>query len=109
MKVDYPHIELGEEVQFMPGYYIPMKEVRLEHDGREVLYIVGAAMVESSCCASGGCAYAIVPGYVVAWKSKRNEAGAAISEVEPVADQDVRRQIAKIIESTEGISNIDFW
>jgi hypothetical protein len=110
MRTEYVHQKLGEDVHALAGYYTPLKEVRLKHDGREVLYIVGSGTVESSCCGGTGClAYAIVPGYLVAWKNKRNKESLPVSEVTPIADEETRRQIARIIQETEGVCNIEFW
>jgi hypothetical protein len=88
-----------------------MNELRLEHDGKEVLCITGLGVIESSCCGTGGCAYAIVPGYIVNWKFKENEAGLPISEVESVADKEARREISAILQEREcvGNQNVEFW
>ncbi len=109
MTVKYTHLELNENVNCMAGYYTPQKEVRLKHNGREVLYVVGRAVIESSCCGVGNWGYALVPGYIVSWQSERNDAGLPVSEVEPVSDEAVRDSIRKIIKETEGISQTDFW
>lgn len=107
--VEYTHQELGQEVHFLPGYYVPLEELRLKYNGREVLYIVGKATVESSCCGTGSCGYALVAGYLLSWKSRANESGQPISEVEPIRDQETKRDITRIIREREGFSNISFW
>ena len=44
MKTKYMHLELGKDVEIgIAGYYTPEKEIRLEHNGREVLYVIGSA------------------------------------------------------------------
>jgi len=52
-----------------------------------------------------------VPGYLVSWKSRRNEAGLPVSEVEPITDRGVQREIAAELEKTEAVlkTNIEFW
>ncbi|MCK4963733.1 MAG: hypothetical protein KAS54_01525 [Dehalococcoidia bacterium] len=111
MKMEYVHQELGKDVNALAGYYTPMNELRLEHDGKEVLCITGLGVIESSCCGTGGCAYAIVPGYIVNWKFKENEAGLPVSEVESVADKEARREISAILQEREcvGNQNVEFW
>jgi hypothetical protein len=111
MKMEYVHQELGKDVNALAGYYTPMNELRLEHDGKEVLCITGLGVIESSCCGTGGCAYAIVPGYIVNWKFKENEAGLPVSEVESVADKETRREISAILQEREcvGNQNVEFW
>lgn len=111
MKMEYVHQELGKDVNALAGYYTPMNELRLEHDGKEVLCVTGLGVIESSCCGTGGCAYAIVPGYIVNWKFKENEAGLPVSEVESVADKEARREISAILQEREcvGNQNVEFW
>jgi len=109
MKQEYVHLQLGEDIVFLAGYYTPLKELRLKHDGREVLCVVGTSCVESSCCGNRSGAYAIVPGYIVAWKHGVNEAGLPVSEVEPITDETTKREVAASIRETECIWNVDFW
>lgn len=109
MTSEYIHQELGEDVHALAGYYTPLKEVRLGYNGREVLYVIGISNVENACCGGGTCGYAIVPGFIVGWKAGTNEAGLPVSEVEPIADEAVRREISRKIKETENVFNIDFW
>ncbi|OGO03232.1 MAG: hypothetical protein A2Y59_04975 [Chloroflexi bacterium RBG_13_52_14] len=109
MKQEYTHLPLGQEVTGLSGYYIPCKEVRLKHNGKEVLYVIGTSTVESSCCGGGTCGYAIVPGYILSWQIKKNDAGLPVSSVEPVEDETGKREIGKAIRDTENVRNIDFW
>lgn len=96
-------------MRFPAGYYTPLVEMRLPYKGREVVCIVGQATAESCCCASGTCGYVVVPGYVLYWKSRTNEVGRDLSDVEPITDEEARLEIAGIIRQREGISNIRFW
>jgi hypothetical protein len=109
--LEYVHIPLYEEVTALAGYYAISKELRLKHNGREVLCMIGNCSVESSCCGQRSFHYAIVPGYLVSWKTKRNEAGLPVSEVEPITDKAIKCEIVATLESTETVmkSNIEFW
>jgi len=111
MTLEYVHQPVGEEVTALAGYYAISKELRLKHNGREVLCMIGTCSVESSCCGRRSFYYAIVPGYLVSWKSRENEAGLPVSEVEPIADKATKRAIAATIEGTEAVfkPNIEFW
>lgn len=109
MASEYTHLELDKEVETFAGFYALRKEVRLKSNGRELLYVIGQGVVESSCCGTGSFGYAIVPGYLLAWKSKRSENGLPISEVEPLSDEGAKRDIVRLIQENEGITNIDFW
>lgn len=109
MQQEYVHLPLGEDVHFLSGYYTPLREFTLNHNGREVLCVIGSAAVEAGCCGNRCGAYAIVPGYVVAWQNKRNEAGLPVSEVDSITDQVAKREITATIKENECIFNIDFW
>jgi hypothetical protein len=107
--VKYTHLELDNKVTCVAGYYTPQKEVRLKYDDREVLYVVGQAVIESSCCGLGNWGYALVPGYIASWQTRKNEAGLPVSEVEPISDEATKNNIRKIIKETENITQIEFW
>lgn len=106
----YTHLELGKEIEAGSGrYYTPQQEVRLKYQGREVLCVIGQAVVEASCCGSGNWRYAIVPGYIVNWQKTRNDAGRPVSEVELISDEATRENIRKTLETKEGVVLIGFW
>ena len=105
----YTHTKLEEDVICPAGYYTPLKEARLKYNNREILYMVGHAVLESSCCGSARGTYVTVPGYIVNWQSMTNEAGLPVSEVEPISDEATRENIRRIIKEAESISQINFW
>lgn len=105
----YTHLELNKDVLAPSGYYTPQKEVRLKYDGREVLYVLSQAVIESSCCGVGDFNSAQVPGYVIGWHTEKNKDGLPISLVEPITDEPTRDVIRKIIKDTEHISQTEFW
>ena len=105
----YTHLELNRDIPAPAGYYTPQKEVRLKYDGREVLYVLSHAMVDSSCCGKSDYCQALVPGYIVRWHSETNQGGLPVSEVEPISDEQARDSIRKIIRDTEHISQTEFW
>lgn len=110
--IEYTHLPLGEDVIAFAGYYTPEKEARLNFRGREVLYVTGHIVVESAChgdtCATGSYWYAIVPGYVVKWQHRQNDAGLPITEVVPIADRETQKEIERIIQDSEAVSRVDF-
>ncbi len=108
MQKVYVH-DLKREVQSISGYYMLHKEERLVHRGREFLYAVGDGVVESSCCGVGGCRYALVPGEVLNWKSGIDPEGLATSEVEPVTDGRLKKELVEIISGREAVSQVNFW
>ena len=104
----YRHLELGKDIATgIAGVYTPEKEVRLTHKGREVLYVVGEAMLSASCCGVGNWVYVAVPGYIISWHSSY-EGGVPMSEVEPISDPEAREELRKIIELRESTDRIQF-
>ena len=109
MALKYVHQELDQEVHFPAGYYTPLKEEKIKHSGREVLYVVGYVMVESSCCGTANWSYALVPGYVTNWQSETSETGLPVSEVEAISDDEVRKEIRETIQKAEKVFSVEFW
>jgi len=105
----YTHVELNKDIPAPSGYYTPSKEVRLKYDGREVLYVLSQAVIDSSCCGVGEFNSALVPGYIVKWRAETNKEGLEISEVESIADEKVRDDIRRIIKDTEHVTRTEFW
>ncbi len=105
----YTHLKPNEDIATPSGHYTPGKESRLNFNGREVLYIVREAVVDSSCCGTADFTSALVPGYIVIRDPGTSKKGATVSEVEPVTSRLARRKIRKILEETEHVSQVEFW
>jgi hypothetical protein len=105
----YTHQELNRDIPTPSGYYTPQKEVRLKYDGREVLYVLSQAVIDSSCCGTGDFNSALIPGYIIKWRTEKNKDGLTISSVEPITDEKTRDDIRKIIKDTEHITQTEFW
>ncbi len=104
----YVHQKLNQEVVAIGGYYLLTKEVRLPFRGRDLLYLVGHAAFETTCCGTGGCAYALVPGFVVDWRGGVSEDGLPVSRVEPVQARTVQDHLRRIIARKELVHQIVF-
>lgn len=111
MNIKYTHLEIGKDVEIgIAGYYTPQREVRLKYNGREVLCVIGKAVIESWCCGTPGSRiYGIVPGYIVSWQNTKNEDGLPVSEVEPILDEAARHNIRQIVQTKEAVSPLEFW
>jgi hypothetical protein len=111
--IEYTHTKLEEEVRCIAGYYAPVKEGRIKYKNREVLYVLGSATIEASCCGVGKWCYVNIPGYVIHWQNNTNKAGLPVSIVEPVTDKTERSEIEKILRETEpaaaSLPEINFW
>jgi len=101
---------LNEEINAIGGHYMTTKEVRLPYQDREILYLVGHAAIDSSCCGVGGCGYAKVPGFLLDWRTELTDARDPISRVEPISDRETKKAVRRIIAREEGIreSMVDF-
>jgi hypothetical protein len=106
---DYAHQVLNQQYGGQSGYYIPRREVRLDFHGRQVLYIAGHAVVESSCCGTGNWDYVLVPGFVVNWHHGWNQSGLLLSSVAPVEGSQNIKELTSLIETKEKTAGITFW
>jgi hypothetical protein len=105
---EYIHQELKQEITAISGEYILVKEVRLPFQGREILYIVGHAVFDSTCCGVSGCAYALVPGFILDWRANHNSAGLPVSQVEPIQSEVAQAKIRKLIFEKEIVHQVQF-
>ncbi len=105
--MEYVHRVLNQEVTAIGGRYVLVKETRLPFQGREVLYLVGHAAF-TTCCGAGGCAYALVPGFIVSWKGATNPDGLDVSQVEPIYDPDTQAQVRRWIGEHELVQQVRF-
>jgi hypothetical protein len=105
---EYVHQELHQEIAAIGGYYVLVREGWIPFQGRAVLYLIGHAAFETTCCGTGGCAYALVPGFVLEWKQKTNQDGLAISQVEPITDSETQRQVQRALMGRETVHQVLF-
>ena len=106
--VDFVHPELNREHSTIAGYYFIFKEDRISFHKRELLYFIGSAVYENACCGGGNCGYALVPGFVIDSEYRRNKEGRSISRLEPVKDENLRRQLTKMLKEKETINQVVF-
>ena len=106
--VEYVHQGLHQQFTAIGGHYVLVKEARLSFHGRDILYLVGHAAFDTSCCGPGGCAYALVPGFVRSWQSSRTEEGLVASQVEPIREPDTQNEIRSLLEQLETVQQVVF-
>lgn len=80
----------------------------LEVSGRCILYRVGTANADTTCCGVFGCRFAIVAGEVAAWQRDRDAQGRLLSDVTPILDAEFRREIARRLSAEELIQEVRF-
>lgn len=105
---DFTHPVFNEAVRTIGGHYILLGEKRLVFNGREVLYLIGCAVADASCCAPGACAYALVPGYIQDWKYKTGRGGQRVSRVAPIMDRWIQDEIRRRIMEKEHVQQVNF-
>lgn len=104
----FVHHKINEEIRAVGGQYTLTKEVRMPFGEDEVLYITGYAVFDTSCCGSGGCGYAIVPGFVKEWKISQNADGLGTTRVEPIKNPDMQKVIRETIREREMVQEVRF-
>ena len=105
---DFAHPELGREVTAIGGHYVFGKEIRLPFNSREILYFVGYAVVDSSCCGVGGCAYVFVAGFIKKWKYRKDDHDCSVSQIKPIRNHAVQNKVRSLIQNKEMVFQINF-
>lgn len=109
MVKEFVHPQLGQEVEALAGYYTPIHEYVLPYNGREVLCIVGRVCVDNSCCGTVNSEYVQVPGFLVR-RNVRGGSSRRISEIEPVVDEEDRKNIAQSLRSKHSNAQVvEVW
>ncbi len=107
--MEYVHHSLNEAVESISGYYLVDKEAIISHDGRQVLVEFGCAILDNACCGAAGFRYANIVGYVNAWRTRLSKEGSPVSEVEPVRQEEARREIRERIREVEPYCQVNFF
>lgn len=102
------HRPLSQDVTAIGGSYRLVKEECLPLQGRQVLYLIGHALFDTTCCGVGGCAYALVPGVVLDWMSTTDTEGHAVSRVAPIRDAAVQDMVRQLIQAREAVQQVLF-
>ena len=104
----YTHPVIGKKVTAIGGHYIVAAEKKLLFKGRELLYFVGCAAYDTTCCGAGGCGYALVPGFLQQHACKKDSAGNTLSEIEPVRGKGLRQEITRRIKKCAPVQQVIF-
>ncbi len=105
---EYVHGPLDTEVRAIGGRYVFTDEFRVPFSGREIFYLVGHALFDSTCCGFGGCRYALVHGFITGWKKKKNPEGLFVTTVERVMDKKDQKEISDIITENITVNQVKF-
>jgi len=105
---EYVHNLLNEEVIAIGGHYVVTKEIRFPTDGEDILYTIGYGVMDTTCCGTGGCAYATVHGFIVDWKGKQNREGLPVTIIQPIRDNQLKKELHEKILSEEIVQQVNF-
>jgi len=105
---DFTHPQLGREVTAIGGHYVFGKEIRMPFHNREILYFVGYAVLDSTCCGVGGVAYVLVAGFIKQWKIKKNQDNCFNSVIEPIGELAVQKEVRSVIQKKEMVYQVTF-
>lgn len=105
----FMHPPLKELVNFFGGCYLFLEERCFPYREKEVLYLLGVAAVESSCCGPGGGVFIKVPGYIRSWKKEVTTSGQYLSEIESIVSITEQKEITKLLlEKHPECGQVDF-
>ena len=105
---DFSHPVLNEQVTAIGGSYFILKEARLPFADGEILYLVGVAIFDTTCCGTGGCAYAQVPGFICRWQYRIDQNCRPVTGIQPVTDPRQQKKIREMIMKREAVLQVDF-
>ncbi|HPW68867.1 MAG: hypothetical protein WDA72_09815 [Desulfomonilia bacterium] len=105
--MEYVHPVLNEEITAIAGHYTLISQEILPHEKGGILYFVGYAHMDTSCCGLKGCGYAVVAGHVAGLCSSRTPDGRPVSQVVPV-DEALHQEVSRVIRERYGVSQVHF-
>ncbi|MBP7736300.1 MAG: hypothetical protein KA369_10050 [Spirochaetes bacterium] len=94
---EFIHRKTGEEMMTAPWSCTVVEEGTLTCKGRQFLFVVGDALVGSSCVGVGTLRYIQVPGFVALWRFRVDDNGDPVSAVDPVTDDELRDAIQQAL------------
>ncbi len=104
----YIHKEIGQEIRSISGSLTILEEVRLSHQGRDLLCVVQVGIIDNACCGSGGCLFIEVPGYLLSRDRENDGTGQRTSQVMPVEDEAEKKAITAALNKLYPYSQIYF-
>jgi len=104
----YVHLPEGADEQSGHGVRAHWGERTATYRGREVLYLLTDAVVDTVCCGDRVFHYATVLGYVDAWKTETDASGLPVSSIEPVSDPAARQEIEVLLKRDDPELQVSF-
>jgi hypothetical protein len=98
---------MGEEVEAIGGRYLFVRRGVLRYASRRVLYLVGCAVADRSCCGCAGCSFALVAGFMCGAGNAPGPGGRAARVVECIPEE-MHVDMARILMSVEPVGQVQF-
>jgi hypothetical protein len=80
----------------------------MDYNGKQLLYIVGTACIEASCCGIGSWKYLRVEGYVIEKDSSRSQGDRTYLEIETIENDSDKAAISKLLLDKHPGARIEF-
>ncbi len=111
MLEDYAHLPLNEEIEYSTGSIWKSEEETMTYGEEEVLYFVGNTSAMGGCCAGyyPPHKYIMIPGYLKNWQCKTNDQGLPVSEIEPIRDDTIRKELLLLFRDKFKIDEVVIW
>jgi hypothetical protein len=97
MRARYLPEDLGNEVVAPSGYYQPLEEAFLDYSDKRLVYILGTACIDASCCGTSSWKYLRVEGYVVESNLSQGQSEGTGLEIETIEDAGDRAAISSLL------------
>ncbi len=108
MKILYVPPAIGEEKRSISGGYTPLENNILQYRDHQVIYVLGTACLDGSCCGYANWNYIQVIGYLSdALKSENIDTTVAL-ELETIENRDDRNAIRQILSEKYPGSRIEY-
>ncbi len=104
----YVHLPEGSDDHSGYGVKAHWGERTVVHQGRDVLYLLTDAVVDTVCCGNRIFHYATVLGYVKEWQSEKDEHGLPVSLIEPGAEPSVQQEIEDLLSRDDSQLRVSF-
>lgn len=104
----YAREDLGSELAAPSGYYQPLEEAVLDHNGKRLLYVLGTACIDASCCGVGSWEYLRVEGYVVDADSSWSQGDGTYLEIDTIEDSGEKAAIGKLLLDEHPGARVEF-
>ncbi len=106
--LEYIHLPEGADVHSGHGVEAHWDERTVSYHGRDVLYLLTDAVVDTVCCGDRVFHYATVMGYVTSWKTSLTDAGQPVSVIQPISETADQQEIETLLKAEDQDLQVSF-